>query len=93
MKTMYVLSLIACVAITMSGCTKQQRASGFGGTADIEIPAGQKLVNVTWEKADLWYLTRAMKANESAETYTLHEQSSFGAMQGTVLLHEHAIEK
>jgi hypothetical protein len=74
----------------MSGCTQQQRASGFGGTADIEIPAGQKLVNVTWEQgAHLWYLTRAMKAGESAETYTLHEQSSFGVMQGTVLLHEH----
>ncbi len=90
------LFVTACAAIGVSsGCTQQQRASSFGGTADIEIPAGQKLVNVTWDNGDdLWYLVRPMKAGESAETYTLLEQSSFGKMQGKVLLHEHpGIEK
>lgn len=53
-----------------AGCTENQKAKSFGGNAEIELPAGEKLVNATWKDDDLWYLTRPMIATDSAVTYT-----------------------
>jgi len=82
------LALLACLTIALTGCTQQQRASSLGGTAVVNIPPGEKLINVTWEDNHLWYLTRPMKVGDIAETYTLSESSSFGILQGKVTLHE-----
>jgi hypothetical protein len=52
------------------------------------LPNNQKLVNVTWKEGELWYLTRQMKQGEVAETYTFNEKSSFGLIEGTVIITE-----
>jgi len=58
-------------AATLASCTQNQMAKNFGGTATVNLPKGEKLINVTWkDKGDLWYLTRPMKNTDSAETYT-----------------------
>lgn len=81
------LFFIALLLIA-AGCTDNQRVKNWGGTATIELPANQKLVNITWKTDDVWYLTRPMRKGETAETYKFHEESSFGTMEGTYIVKE-----
>lgn len=74
---------IALVAITLASCTENARVKSFGGEGTLNLPKGQKLVNVTWKETELWYLTRSMDSTDVAETYQFQEESSFGIMEGT----------
>lgn len=76
------------LAALLSSCTQQSRAKEWGGTATIDLPKGQKLVTVTWKQAEVWYLTRPMNSLDSVETYTFKESSSFGIMEGEVIIKE-----
>lgn len=89
MRKLFSVALVIVGIITMVGCTANERAKRYGGTMKIELPAQQKLVVATWKDDHLWYLTRPMRAGEQAEVYTFHEDSSWGVMQGTVLITEH----
>ena len=81
--------LIATLAILgFSACTENQRAKNFGGTAEITLPKGKKLVNATWKETSLWYLTRDMKPEEKAEIYNFSEESSWGIIQGGYIIKE-----
>jgi len=71
-----------------SSCTDNARARRFGGTANEEIKAGHKVIGATWKDADLWILTRPMRLGEVPETVILHEASSWGVVQGTVIMEE-----
>ena len=86
MKKLFILAIIT--SLGLASCTENERAKRFGGTATINLPTGQKLVNVTWKDAQLWYLTRQMKPSDSAEAYEFKEESSFGIIEGTVKLVE-----
>lgn len=80
---------IACLVVMLtSGCTEQQRAKNWGGTATIELPEGKKLVMVTWKNDEIWFLTRDMRAGDLVETYEFSENSSWGFMEGTVIIKE-----
>lgn len=85
---MYKLIVIAILAIFMLGCTENERAKNWGGNATLQLPKNQKLVIVTWKDANLWYLTRNMNINDSAETYTFCEESSWGMMEGSYTIIE-----
>ncbi len=74
----------------IAACTQNQMAKNYGGTQTINLPAGEKLITATWKDDHLWYLSRQMHAGEIPETTTLHEQSSFGIIQGTVIFVESA---
>lgn len=68
------LFVVAALALVMVSCTGNQRAKSFGGTYSVELPAGEKLINVTWKtESDLWYLTRKMTSKDSAETYSFKQ--------------------
>lgn len=68
------LFVVAALALVIVSCTDNQRAKSFGGTYSVDLPAGEKLVNVTWKgESDLWYLTRKMTVKDSAETYTFKQ--------------------
>lgn len=86
MRTRIIVSLI--VGLVMSGCTQNQRAKAFGGVAHESLPAGRKLINATWKDDDLWFLTRAMTSSDVAETYEFIESSSFGILNGKVVIKE-----
>ena len=81
-----ILSAIAIIAL--SSCTENERVKSFGGTGDINLPQGQKLVNVTWKGNQVWYLTRLMRKDEVADTYQFQEESSWGVVEGTYIIHE-----
>jgi len=78
----------ACIIVGFAGCTAQQRAKKFGGSATINIPQSEKLVIVTWKDDDLWLLTRTRRNNEKPETYKFQESSSWGVLEGTITIKE-----
>jgi len=83
-----VIILLTLLTTICAGCTQNQRARTFGGTANVDLPEGQKLVTATWKDEHLWYLTRPMHKDEVPENYEFKESSSFGIIQGTVILRE-----
>lgn len=69
--------MIALLALV--SCTENQKTKNWGGSARLELPVNQKLINVTWKEDNLWYLTRPMNENDVAETYNFNEKSSWGS--------------
>lgn len=84
---MKTLLAILCL-IFVTSCTENERARSWGGTANVDIPAGQKLFDVTWKENELWYATRPMREGETPEVYTFQEKSAFGLMEGKVIFTE-----
>lgn len=86
----YFIMLVVFIIIMFSfgGCTQNQKVKEFGGTAELYLPKGQKLVVMTWKEDNLWTLTKPMKDTDIAETYTFSEESSFGMFEGTYIIHE-----
>lgn len=72
------LILLSILLIGLSSCTENTRVKTWGGKGKLELPKGQKLINVTWKETELWYLTKNMTENDSAETYYFQEESSWG---------------
>ena len=60
--------------IVFQSCSDNERAKAWGGSMIVELQPGEKLVNATWKETDLWYLTRTMKANETADTLHFHQE-------------------
>jgi hypothetical protein len=82
-------TIVTLFLLMLAGCTEQQMARQFGGTASIDLPRGTKLVTVTWKQGDtIWYLVRPMREGEQPEEYGFQESSSFGMVEGTVVLRE-----
>lgn len=83
------LGALALVMLTsMVSCTEQESARNWGGTMTKRLEKGQKLVMVTWKGDDLWVLTRPMRPGEVAEKYEFQEESSYGLLQGKVIIQE-----
>lgn len=85
--TLLVLSLSLC------GCTEQYMTKEFGGSMKLELPANQKLEEITWKDDNLWYLTRPMREDEEAEIHTFQASTSLGVFEGTVTVIEKKEEK
>lgn len=88
MKKRYI-AILAVLALLVAGCTQNQRTLKYGGSMTYELATNRTLVTVSWEEDHLWILTRPMHTNEVAETYELDEKSSWGMMQGKIIIHEH----
>ena len=82
------LSIFILLALSLAACTENARVKSWGGDGTINLPAGRKLVNITWKETQIWYLTRPMNSTDVAETYQFHEESSFGVMEGTYTIIE-----
>jgi len=87
MKKLKLFFMVLVILLSVS-CTDNIRAKNLGGTMTIDLPKNQKLINATWKESDLWVLTRDKKAGELPETYKLIEYSTFGVMQGTIIINE-----
>ncbi len=80
--------IIVVLSFLVASCTENSRVKNWGGKASLELPKGQKLVNVTWKESELWYLTKPMTTSDSAETYYFQEESSWGMIEGTYIIVE-----
>ena len=77
---------IALVAMCLTGC--HNTTKNFGGSMEVELPANEKLEEITWKDDSLWYLTRPMKEDEEAETHTFRQDSEWGVFEGAVTIIE-----
>lgn len=66
------------------------RAKNWGGTLKVNLEPGQKLETITWKDDEVWYLTRQMREDEHPEEHRFAEKSSYGILEGTVVVSEHA---
>ena len=80
--------LLLAGALLATSCTDNNLAKNYGGTMDINLPKGEKLVNITWKDGQVWYLTRPMEANEMPIVSKFHEKSEHGLVEGTIVIHE-----
>lgn len=87
--TLLSVFIFTLMLLTSTGCTENQKAKGWGGTAKYEVPKGKKVVTVTWKDSDLWILTRKMTPTDKPEVYHFFEESSYGLMNGTYIITEH----
>jgi hypothetical protein len=81
-----ILFTLGILTMGLVSCTDNQRARQFGGTEYIDLPAGTRLSNITWKEDQLWVLTRP--DTTAPTTYTLQEKSSWGVLEGQVIIRE-----
>jgi hypothetical protein len=84
MKRLSIIALVCMVFATGCNWTTKE----FGGTKTLTLDPGQKVIDAFPEDADIWILTRPMKATDTAETYKLVEKSNLGVAQGTFIIVE-----
>lgn len=83
MKKIFAFLLIAFLfSIAATSCTEQERAKSWGGTTNYTIPADEVFVNATWKDDNLWVICY----KPSTKQYVMHESSSWGVMQGIVII-------
>lgn len=84
-----ILVVLTTFGVGLSGCFNAQfMAKSFGGSYEIKLPPNAHLVNADWDQSHLWLLTRQRRPDEKLETWTYHESSTWGIMQGTVTIQE-----
>ena len=83
------LVAVLLASIFAVGCDNFLAKNG-GGNITKTLPAGRKLVNVSWKDNDLWFLTRPMVEGEKPETYVYSESSAMGIAEGSVTIIEQA---
>jgi hypothetical protein len=51
--------IIIClmVLVGFTSCTNNVMTRNYGGSETINLPVGDKLVNITWKENELWLLT------------------------------------
>ena len=96
MKAKLAIAGIAVCAILVGGLylfsSSQYITKRIGGTTTIELPAGKKLVpyTVQWEPngSHIWYLTEDAEPGYQPKSYTFHESSNLGILEGTIVFQE-----
>ena len=84
-----ILGFIITIGISVFHlCSPQFQTKTLGGDITVNLEPGLKLEEITWKDDDLWYLTRPMREDEFAETYTFQQQAVFGVFEGTVTIVE-----
>jgi hypothetical protein len=62
-------------------------ARTWGGTQTIELKPGERVMNCTFKEDDIWLLLRNDSAS-SPDTCFFVEQSSYGLLEGRVVIVE-----
>ena len=69
-------------------CTDNQRTKAFGGSMSVEVPCNQQVFDVTWKEQNLWYATQPAPSDWKPAQKRFTEYSSYGMIQGEVVLNE-----
>jgi len=80
------LFLFAICSLFLISCTDNERARNYGGTSSITLKPNQRVINASFKEHDLWILTKIDTTKPT--TYNLVEKSSFGILEGTVIINE-----
>lgn len=76
------LTMVAIALLVFTSCTSNQRARNFGGTETINLEPNEKFINITWKQDNLWVIVQ----DTITGTYYAREKSSFGVMEGKVII-------
>lgn len=87
MKKLFYLLMMVTI-MSLASCTENTRARSFGGESTIQLTPGAALVNVTWKENNLWILVNTRDKNVAPSTYYFIEKSSFGAIEGKIIIKE-----
>ena len=76
------LIFITITILGLVSCTDNERARRFGGTEEVSLKPNEIVLNVTWKENQMWICT---KDTTNGVVY-FREKSSWGVMEGTVIL-------
>jgi len=74
--------------LSLLACTDNQRTKVFGGTMTVQVPCDQVVFDVTWKGESFWYATQPAGVGWHPEKKRFVEHSSFGVVEGEVVLVE-----
>lgn len=74
--------------LTLLACTDNQRSKAHGGAMRIDVPCDQQVFDVTWKGENLWYATQPARPDWRPEQKRSTEYSSYGVIEGEVILNE-----
>jgi len=80
--------MITALLLSLLACTDNQRSKAFGGTMRIDVPCDQQVFDVTWKGENLWYATQPARPDWRPEQKRFTEYSSYGVIEGEVILNE-----
>ena len=72
----------------LSSCTEQTMVRGFGGTMEVKLPKGEKLMTATWKETSLFYLTEPMDSGYIPKRKRFKEDSGFGIWESEIIFIE-----
>ena len=74
--------------LLLLSCTDNQRTKVFGGSMAVQVPCDQQVFDVTWKGENFWYATQPTTSGWNPQTKRFIEYSSYGLVEGEVLLVE-----
>lgn len=85
----YIIAAIVSAMIVACLCSCENLMTrNFGGSKEIKLEKGQRLVEITFKDNDLWILTEPMDSDYMPKTKIFYEDSNFGVMQGKITIVE-----
>ena len=82
---MYYLSIVLIILLIFQiFYTDNKRARIFGGTMEVKVEPGQKIMMATFKGDNLFYMTESMDSGYIPKVKTLKEKSSHGIIETTV---------
>lgn len=82
-----VVSLLAALVLALTSCQNTGTRS-FGGSSEIHLEKGQRLLEITWKNSDLWILTEPMDSAYIPKVKKFYEKSDLGILEGTITIYE-----
>ena len=83
-----IVGIIAGLLFGAVGGCKQKFAKTLGGSTTITLPKGRKVLSCSWKDSSVWVVSRPAKDGEQPETLIYSEHSSYGILQGEVVIQE-----
>lgn len=84
-KIMYCLSIVLVMLLLFWIIyPDNKRARVFGGTMEVKVESGQKIMMATFKGDNLFYMTESMDSGYIPKVKTLREKSNHGIIETTV---------
>lgn len=85
-KIIITVTIILLIAISLFWILLPENtvARKLGGTLEIKVEPGQKVMMATFKESDLFYMTEPMDSGYIPVTKTLHEKSKYGIIETKV---------
>lgn len=82
------LAFVFLTTMVFTSCTKQERVRNFGGTEEITVEPGYRVMMATWKGSDLFYMIEEMPDDYQPHNKMLVESSAYGIIETTIVFKE-----